>query len=165
MMEGGGTGREEGGGLLVPGGSKRWKKGLSTPQAPAGMMDDGGRKSAECSGRTDRETGVKLEKEGESRQSKTEGGHDRKSGHLQDRDSVTSRPFIKEESRFHSRWVGRGRSVDPSGIGPHTVVAVADLVTQQQQHAPHRGSERARHPRGLWPSHSTYRFQRFWVDL
>lgn len=63
-----------GGGLLVPGGSKRWKKGLSTPQAPAGMMDDGGRKSAECSGRTDRETGVKLEKEGESRQSKTEGG-------------------------------------------------------------------------------------------
>ena len=28
--------------------------------------------------------------------------HDRKSGHLQDRDRVTSRPFIKEESRFHS---------------------------------------------------------------
>lgn len=28
--------------------------------------------------------------------------HDRKSGHLQDRDRVTSQTFIKEESRFHS---------------------------------------------------------------
>lgn len=42
--------------------------------------------------------------------------HDRKSGHLQDRDRVTSQRFIKEESRFHSCWVGGGgRSADPRG--------------------------------------------------
>lgn len=65
-----------------------------------------------CPGRPGKR-GIKLEKErmnrereeggGERKQEKTEGKkHDRKSGHLQDRDRVTSRPFIKEESRFHS---------------------------------------------------------------
>ncbi len=55
--------------------------------------------------------GVKLERERMKREStgeteetgKNRGEkHDRKSGHLQARDRVTSRPFIKEESRFHS---------------------------------------------------------------
>lgn len=63
-----------------------------------------------CPGRLGKR-GIKLEKERMKREragrerklEKTEGKkHDRKSGHLQDRDRVTSQPFIKEESRFHS---------------------------------------------------------------
>jgi len=42
------------------------------------------------------------ERERKERERRQGGKHDRKSGHLQDRDRVTSQPFIKEESRFHS---------------------------------------------------------------
>lgn len=54
---------------------------------------------------------MEREKEGVREREREEGGvgkkngekkHDRKSGHLQDRDRVTSQRFIKEESRFHS---------------------------------------------------------------
>lgn len=69
--------------------------------------------SCSCPGRLGKR-GIKLEKERMKRErervwqreitGKNQKGkkHDRKSGHLQDRDRVTSRPFIKEESRFHS---------------------------------------------------------------
>lgn len=49
-----------------------------------------------------RKEGVRERGRGGWKKKTGEKKHDRKSGHLQDRDRVTSQRFIKEESRFHS---------------------------------------------------------------
>jgi len=80
--------------------NSEWSVTRSCPGSPGkrGMKLEKERMKREHAGREG-----ERERERGRKQEKTEWKkHDRKSGHLQDRDRVTSRPFIKEESRFHS---------------------------------------------------------------